>query len=123
MNNESDFYVEGFKKLDPKIVEKNPPKIKWGEQYKNRTDAEKITYLEKLASAMNHAAYLIQKERDELNKLCELKEKQLAQVKKGIDANNMMLQQEITRMNTQRQDYNEQIATLSAKIRKFESEK
>ena len=75
--NENDLITAGFEKLDPKLLPKQPPKINWGMLYKQKSDAEKIRYLEKLASAMNHAASLIQDERNELGRLCELTEAQL----------------------------------------------
>lgn len=44
------------------------PQITFGEDFEERTDQEKITYLKALASSMNHAADLMQKERNELAK-------------------------------------------------------
>lgn len=118
---EDDLIVAGFKKIE-KINVINPPKINWGMIYKEKTADEKIEYLEKLASSMNHAAKLIQDERNELGRLCELKETQLTKMNASLIANNNMIQQEITKMNLMRQDYNEQIKTLSSKIRELEKE-
>ena len=116
---EDDLVSAGFERLDPKLVERHPPKIKWGMLYQNSSDKEKIAYLEKLASSMNHAAHLIQEERNELGRLCELKEQQLIKLGEAVRANTAMLQQEVTRMNEQRQGYNAEVARLNAEIREM----
>ena len=103
-----------------KLISERPPKINWGKGYLNKPDSEKIKYLENFASSMNHAAYLIQGERDQLGKLCELKEKQLIGMNKSLTANNTMLQQEITKINEQRQGFNAEVARLNSRIRELE---
>jgi len=110
----------GFHKLDPELMVDRPPKIKWGLVYQASSDEQKITYLEKLAAAMNHAAHLIQSERDKLSVLCVKKEEQIKSLKKALDQNNDMIQSEITRMNSERQDYNKAAAEANAKIRELE---
>ena len=121
MNNHDDLIVEGFAKLDDKFIEKRPPKIAWGEKYKQWSDAEKIEYLEKLAASMNHAAFLVQGERNELGKLCELKEKQLISMNAAVRQNNAMLQHEVTLMNEQRQGYNAEVSRLNRLIRELKA--
>ena len=116
MNND-DFIAAGFERLDSHLIEKRPPKIKWGMLYQKKSDAEKIMYLEKLASSMNHAAALIQNERNELCNLCELKERQLVKMAEAVQTNNAMLQHEVTRMNEQRQILNAELARLNAEVR------
>ena len=120
-NMQKDLECAGFHRLESKIISNRPPRIKWGELYKRFTDAEKITYLEKLASTMNHAAYLIQGERDELNVLCELKEKQIQKLSNNMDGNNSMVQSEIMKMNEERQAFNSHVAELNKKIKKLSS--
>jgi len=117
---EQDFIAAGFKKLDPNLIEKRPPKISWGKLYRAKSDAEKITYLEKLAATMNYAASLIQDERNQLNKLCELKEQQLTKMAESVEANNAMLQQEVTRMNEDRQILNAELIRLTMLVKKLE---
>jgi hypothetical protein len=118
-NMRRDLEASGFEKLDPNLIDLKPPKIKWGELYKNFTDAEKITYLEKIASTMNHAAYLIQGERDELNELCELKEQQIQKLSENMRANNDMVQSEIMKLNEERQAFNKHVATLNKQIKEL----
>jgi seryl-tRNA synthetase len=117
---QEDYVALGLKRLDPHIVSGHPPKIAWGDKYKDWTDKEKISYLEILACSMNHAADLIQKERNELNDLCGMKEKQLEKMSEAMTQNMDMLQSEITNMNIQKQDYHVCISELNAKIRELE---
>ncbi len=119
-NEQEDLIAKGFHRLDSNLVEKRPPKIKWGLIYQGMLDKQKIEYLEKLASSMNHAAHLIQGERNELNKLCGLKEEQLIKMKEAMDKNMLMLQSEVTKMNTQRQGFNKEVGRLNQKIRELE---
>lgn len=117
---QDDFVGAGFKRLEEGLVENQPPMIKWGMLYGKMSHREKIRYLERLASAMNNAAYKIQKERDELGRLAELKERQLEVGKKALEQNNDMVQQQLTKMNEERQHYNTEIARLRARVRELE---
>ncbi len=112
-----DYVAAGFHRVP---VDSNPPMINWGRLYREWTDDKKITYLEKLASSMNHAAHLIQTERNQLGDLCEKKEKQIKSLKIALDQNNSMIQGEITKMNADRQEYHKAIATLKHDLRSLE---
>lgn len=116
-----DFIDEGFHRLDKEIVKDHPPRISWGPIYKSKNDKDKVQYLEKLASAMNHAAFLIQNERNTLGELVEQKEEQIIVMKAALDQNNTMIQGEITKMNAERQNYNKAVADLKAKVRVLEN--
>ena len=116
-----DFVGDGFRRIDPKVMTRRPPRIKWGELYKSWKPERKIEYLEKFAASMNNAADLLQHERNELNVLCEKKEKQIEAMKVAIDQNNAMIQSEITKMNAERQEYNKAIAERNQRIRELES--
>ena len=110
---------QGFHRLDDDLLPGRPPKIKWGKGYQEMSKDDKIDYLQKLATSMNHAASLIQTERDTIGKLCEAKEAQIVQMKKALDDNNAMIQSEVTRMNTQRQDAASTVMRLNQEIRKM----
>jgi len=121
MNNvEPDLMVAGFHRLDEKLVSGRPPQIKWGTQYNDWEPERKVQYLEKLARTMNHAAYLVQEERNALGKICEKQEGQLIKLNEALQENSAMLQHEVTRMNERRQDFNTQVARLNARIRELE---
>jgi len=116
--NQKDFVGAGFQKLDDTLIEQHPPKISWGMLYRDKmSQREKIQYLERIASAMNHAAAMIQKERDALNILCGKKERQLVTMQKAVAQNNEMLQSEVTRLNEDRQNMLQEIARLKNKLR------
>lgn len=117
MDELDDFAIEGFHKLDEGIIEARPGKIRWSDKFMERSAEDRCVYLEKLANTMNHAAYLIQNERDQLNELCDLKERQLEALNNGMRQNSNMLQQEVERMNRQRQEYHDNIKRLNAQIR------
>lgn len=110
-------HTEGLAPIDAIEL---PPKIKWGEEFQEWDDDKKIAYLTKFSEAMNHAADTIQKERDELGALVEKKEAQLEAMKAGLEANNHMLQGEITQMNDYKQQVNANTAKLNARIRELE---
>lgn len=117
-NLQEDLVAQGFHKLDDKLIVVRPPKIAWGKIYELSSNEEKIEYLEKLASTMNHAASLIQDERNQLNKLCELKEQQIEKLKEAMDANNNMLQSEMAKINEERQKFNQSKAGLKGQALK-----
>ena len=117
---DQDWLGEGFHRLDEDLIERRPPKIQWGMIYKGYSDEQKVAYLEKLAAAMNHAAYLIQNERNQLGELCERKEAQLESMKKALEENNSMIQGQITEMNAERQHYNKSISDLKSRVRELE---
>lgn len=121
-NIEEDFISDGFKKLDPGVLVPKPPKIRWGEKYKSWDDVVKIQYLEKFAHSMNHAAYLMQLERDKFGKLCEVKEKQLIMLSRSSVVKDETLLQQITKMNEQKEVYNKEMSSLKKQVRDLEND-
>lgn len=117
-NPQEDLVDAGFKRLDPHLVERLPPRIRWGVLYQKRSMRARLAYAEKLAATMNQAAAKIQEERNTLGKLLVLKEKQLIKMSEAVQANNAMLQQEVTRMNENRQILNAELARLNKQVKK-----
>lgn len=115
---EIDEVTEGFKRVP--VIER-PPRVKWGKKFEKWSIEKQNDYLKRFAESMNHAAGTIQKERDHLGKLAQIKEDQLMKMQAMVDANNLMVQSEITRMNEYRQQVNEEAAKLRARIRELES--
>lgn len=111
-----DFVGSGFHRLDSNIVSKRPPRIKWGRLYKNFGDDKKISYLEKLASTMNHAAYLMQEERNGLLKKFDMQGEQIKHLKGIADKATETLQSEVLKMNQQKQDFNSEYAKLKRRL-------
>ena len=106
-NYREDLVAAGFLELGKNSVSAKPPKIRWGLLYKGFKDSEKIEYLEKLASSMNYAAFIIQKERDDLLDLCIKQEKKIIAMDMAMEANQDMVQAEITKVNAERQKFND----------------
>ncbi len=112
--------VEGFHRLDDNLIDLKPPKIRFLAGFDKKEEPIKIEYLKKLASAMNHAAKLIQNERNQLVKLMVKKEQQLVKLAANVRANDAMLQSEVTRMNEQKQGFHAEVSRLNARIRELE---
>jgi hypothetical protein len=119
--NEPDVLVEGFHRLDDHLLDARAPRIKFLPRFHEREEEAKVEYLVKLASTMNHAAKLIQDERDRLVELMVLKEEQLEKMAAQLRENNAMLQQEVTRMNEKQQGFHREVAKLGARIRELEN--
>lgn len=117
--NDSDFIGEGFHKIDERLLVNRPPKIQWGKRYEAWPIERQLDYTQKLAASMNHAAHLIQLQRDELNTLCGLKEQQLEKMTKALDANNNMIQQQMTEMNEHKQAANKHAAAQNKLIKEL----
>jgi hypothetical protein len=115
---EIDEIAEGFRKVPVVML---PPNIKWGEEFKEWDDEKKISYLMKFCEAMNHAAATIQDERNALGELLEKKEDRIQQLEAALEANNLMLQTEITKMNEDKQKRNAHVIELNKRIRELES--
>ncbi len=115
-----DLMAEGFHELDPSLLVVRPPKIRWGELYKAWPVEKRLAHAEKLAAAMNHAAALIQDERDRLARLCELKEKRIRSLEGSVEQGNELLQGELVKMNADRQKWNQAAAAMKARIRTLE---
>jgi len=117
INGQDNYVGAGFHRLGKGLVHKKAPKIKWGIEYVAWPPERKISYLEKLAASMNHAAFLIQNERNDIMELLIKKEQQIVSMKKALGQNNTMIQEQITAMNAERQKYNAAIVALKAELR------
>lgn len=121
MNNElTDLLVEGFHKLDSRLLDNKAPKLTFLPGFYDKADPAKLKYLVRLASTMNHAAKLVSVERDNLVKLMVKKEMQLGKMAANVKANEMALQSEVTRMNAKQQGFHAEVRRLNARIRELE---
>lgn len=118
----NDFIGTGFHKIDSKYVSTKAPKIAWGILFLAWSDRKKVVYLQKFASSMNHAAFLLQEERSELNRLCILKEQQIVKLNNAMMNNNAMLQSEVTKINAERQSFNAEAVKLNRQIRELSND-
>jgi hypothetical protein len=79
------------------------PQIVWGEDFENFDKDNKIRYLKKLCSALNHAADLIQKERNNLAEECVKMAKQLENADKIVGIRKDTLVKALTDHNEEKQ--------------------
>lgn len=114
--------VGGFERLDNNLLDKKAPKIAWFPEFDSKEDHIKINYLKKLASTMNNAAAIAQNERDALAKLMVLKDKQLEAMASQLRQNNMVVQDQVTKMNEQRQHFGTECARLNKRVKHLESQ-
>jgi hypothetical protein len=116
MIKEEDFVAEDFVAEDWMRESRNVPLIELGDKWKVRSPEEKIKYLIKLASSLNHACQLIQKERNELNELCAKKEAQIEKLHETRLADRKMIHTQIEAENQKQQILLEENQRLHAEI-------
>ena len=115
----------GFKELKPaKGQRKDPPKIKWGKDFKSWKQERKIMWLQELASSMNHAADMMQRERDALQVVLFKKENLIIEKQKQLDETSKMLNEAYGEFNKEKQilleriqEHEQMIADLRRKIK------
>jgi hypothetical protein len=115
------FAPPGFAKLQPiNGMRCIAPKISWGGEYDAWPIEKRLRYAERLASAMNHAADLLQQER---NKLLEIAQHHEVQLKAAIHRYNEasdLLQRQVTLHNAEEQKLHRTIVELQGRIRALE---
>ena len=84
-------------------------------------DERPVSFYEKRLVAKDSAIVLMQKERDELNKLYNEKEVELKQLRNETEQIKKTLQSEVTKMNEQRQGFNQEVSRLNKIILKNKS--
>lgn len=92
--------------------------IDFGADYKAWPARRKIDYLEKLASSMNQAADLMQKERDRAFAAAANFEKQIEAASKLHDVQNATMVKQLNASNAQKQEFLQQIESLKAALKK-----
>jgi len=110
MNDEPDLVTNGFTRLPP--LKETVPQIAWGKNFMEWPPARQLTYAKDLASSMNHAAKLMQDERNAANQVAMRCTAQVKQLQHEAQANHDLLQRQLTRWNTEKQELLAEIATL-----------
>jgi len=93
---------------------KNIPQIAWGEQFKAWPVQQQLSFAKKVASAMNHAADLLQKERDELLDICIKQERQIEALQKANLQGSQTAHAELQSQGEERQQLYKQIMELQS---------
>lgn len=103
---------------DLKAIKRHPnmqspaPKIRWGKKYDAMPIGRRLDRAEKVANAMNHAADVLQTERNKLIEVCKAQEAQLVAAKAEQTIAQELLQTEMDRHNAEKQELYQQVAVL-----------
>tara|TARA_R110000751_G_scaffold12717_6_gene43694 strand:- start:3531 stop:3962 length:432 start_codon:yes stop_codon:yes gene_type:complete len=92
-------------------------RLQFGEKFKKWNAAEQIEYLIKLASSMNHAADMIQRERDNLMQKHEQLFRTLESCEKNLDTQKQININIITSANAKEQKYIKDIQLLQSRVK------
>jgi septal ring factor EnvC (AmiA/AmiB activator) len=100
-------------------MKKHAPPIAWGDEYKKWPIEKRLKYAEKLASAMNHAADILQTERNGLVKIAKAQEEKLKLNQKQYLEQGDFFHQQVQQHNTEKQQLYQQIVTLTSENNKL----
>lgn len=107
---------EGFKKFQLKRGQHIAPKINWGTDYLGWPPERKIEYLEKLSYTMNHAADMMQQDRNRLSDLLYLKERLINQLNADKQALQQTLERNITEHNLEKNTLAEEVVAMRSEL-------
>jgi len=99
---------------DMKVI---APNIAWGEEYNSWSVEKRLHRAERVAAAMNHAADVLQKERDALVETCKHQEAQLKNNTQQYTAQGELLHSRLGQENAEKQKLYEKILSLKAAIK------
>lgn len=105
----------------PSNFHKAPP-IKWGEAFDKMSEEQQINYLKQLASSMNHAADLLQKERNELAQRLNVEQQKNENAQKAVDIQKRVSADNITQSNQQIQELAQQLVDAQQQNRELARE-
>ena len=94
------------------------PAIRWGEEYESWPMEKRLRYAEKLASAMNHAADVLQQERNKLIELVRRQEEQIKALVLKNESQGELVHRELRSVDKEKQELYQQIVTLKALLKK-----
>lgn len=97
------------------------PQIDWGADFDAFDDKQKIIYLKKLASALNHSCDLIQKERNELLAKMDVLKKMAEHADTNVSQQKLALIQGLTNANAEKQELYRRIQELEATVKAREA--
>jgi hypothetical protein len=95
----------------------NAHQISWGDEYKSWPIERRLEYAEKLASSMNHAADILQKERDELIKVAVAAEAKLKSNIKSYVSQGELMHKELGAADAEKQVLYQEIVSLKSQVK------
>jgi hypothetical protein len=93
------------------------PKIKFTDDFEKKSDTEKIKYLKDLASTMNNAADIMQKERNVLAEEVKKNAQLLENAEKALMIQKSIVSNHLISGNLQIQELSNQIADLQMQLK------
>lgn len=103
--------VDDLKTVDDYLTEK-APQIQFGEDFEDWDSDKKIRYLKRLASTMNHAADMMQNERNELLAKVKVLKAQLASSEQNLTITKDIMRNALTSNNTSKDEFATRIHEL-----------
>ena len=91
--------------------------IKFGDEFEKWNDKHKINYLKKLASSMNEAADLMQRERNQMAVKLQVAKDQLKNVEKNLEIQKAIVFKSITDTNQAKEEYINRIQMLDSRVK------
>lgn len=119
---EIDVICNGFAKLDDSLMSKRPPKIKWGLEFQAWSLEKQNIYLKKLSASMNHAADLVQTERNALLLKVDTQDAIIVSLQTQAKQAQDSMQNVLIQTNDERQSFNKKVVELQDKLRLLEQE-
>jgi hypothetical protein len=98
-------------------MKKIAPKIQWGKEYRSWPIKKRLKFAERLADTMNHAADVIQGERDKLLVILKEKEEKLKASIKQYLAQGEMIHNKLAEADAEKQELYKQIVDLNKKVK------
>jgi len=96
---------------------KTAPKIKWGDEYMSWPVDARLNYAEKLAASMNHAADVLQNERNGLLDIANTQERKIKELQASYDQQTMVVTQELGSSNAAQQELFQTIVDLKSELK------
>lgn len=98
------------------------PQIDWGDDFEAFDDKGKIRYLKKLASALNHSADIIHKERNEALKQCHVMAQDVENANKSVEIQKTIVRNALEGFNAEKQELINRIQELEQELKKIDTE-
>lgn len=113
-----DYSIGGMKKITPVPgMRTRPPKIRWGEEYLSWPIERRLNYAERLASAMNHAADVLQTQANQDKEIIAHQEKQLVHMTKQYAGQGDLMHRELAGQDAEKQALYTEIVKLKSEIK------
>lgn len=93
------------------------PKIRWGDDYLAWPVERRLDYAERMAAAMNHAADVLQQERQSLIDLAQRQEAQIVALQREAEGTTLRLHTELQREGEEKQSLYARIVELTAEVK------